>query len=398
MWLKLSPREPLVIGDVRGDSQFLASKQYIPGRAVRGAWALDLARRGHDGSAIADTVARLRIGNFFPAPDGPLDYALPVPMSALTCKRGKGFRSTNGDQEVGHGALDEFLPHLAYVLLRRAGAVFAVPFALLCSQCGDRMERLGGFYAVCPGDRGPRYRHFRPRFHAQTKVALSRASNAAAEGMLYTVSALRPNTYDGQGDGLAFVGRVAGNDEAVVDLMDALARTPVGALGSRGYGSVAPAGAEVRLPSLGQRVTAFNETLARMWDDLARLASWPEAPRALPEGVYFTVDLLAPGVFHGDGVPSLVATIRVGGRLLQPIYWMTRPDMASGWSTAWGLPKPTALAARMGSVYAFRWEGTVDELLPELERIEQEGVGERRDEGFGECLVCHPFHLEVEER
>jgi len=72
--------------------------------------------------------------------------------------------------------------------------------------------------------------------------------------------------------------------------------------------------------------------------------------------------------------------------------------MASGWSTAWGLPKPTALAARMGSVYAFRWEGTVDELLPELERIEQEGVGERRDEGFGECLVCHPFHLEVEER
>jgi CRISPR-associated protein Csx10 len=31
-----------------------------------------------------------------------------------------------------------------------------------------------------------------------------------------------------------------------------------------------------------------------------------------------------------------------------------------------------------------------------LERLEETGVGERTDEGFGELMVCHPFHLEVE--
>jgi len=33
--------------------------------------------------------------------------------------------------------------------------------------------------------------------------------------------------------------------------------------------------------------------------------------------------------------------------------------------------------------------------VPELERLEAQGVGERTDEGLGEVLVCHPFHQEV---
>jgi CRISPR-associated protein Csx10 len=77
---------------------------------------------------------------------------------------------------------------------------------------------------------------------------------------------------------------------------------------------------------------------------------------------------------------------------------MTRAEFAGGWADTWGMMKPTALAAKMGSAYVFEWDGNEEELVPQLERLETEGVGLRRDEGFGECLVCHPFHQEVTEK
>jgi len=152
------------------------------------------------------------------------------------------------------------------------------------------------------------------------------------------------------------------------------------------------------MPSIRERVQQFNELLAQCWDDLKRLASNGQRLPETPEGIYFSVDLLAPGVFRQQGLPSLTPTLHINGQALEPVWWMTRPDVASGWSTAWGLPKPTHLAARMGSTYVFRWDGDLDALVPALEHLETQGIGERCDEGFGECLICHPFHQEVSER
>ena len=49
----------------------------------------------------------------------------------------------------------------------------------------------------------------------------------------------------------------------------------------------------------------------------------------------------------------------------------------------------------MGSVYVFHSERSMEEILPELERLEAQGIGERSQEGLGEILICHPFHREV---
>lgn len=115
-----------------------------------------------------------------------------------------------------------------------------------------------------------------------------------------------------------------------------------------------------------------------------------------PNGTYFSVDLLAPAILHDEyNLPTLKLTLQLNGEFLQPIFWATQPAFAGGWSTAWGLPKPTALAAAMGSVYVFRSRQSLDALLPHLEASEAQGVGDRTDEGLGEILVCHPFHLEV---
>jgi CRISPR-associated protein Csx10 len=404
VWLLIRPHEPLLMGEVRADSQFLASRKYIPGRVLRGALALDLLREGRSGAELLQFMSQLRVGNFFPAPDwGSIEYALPLPATAMSCKRQPGFHGATPHEQGGHGVVDTLIPHLAYRLLQEAGAHFPIPFALECRYegCRGRMEPFERLYSKHRYDGQDRYLAVEPRFHAQTKVALSRRRHAAFEAMLYTASALSPwlPSPDAKGDcALIFIGRVWGDTAAVTRLKEALDRTAIGALHSRGYGRVSVEEAEARLPPLEERLKGFNEALAQLWQDLRRLATNASALPAAPEGTCFTIDLLSPAVFLSEGVPSLVPQLVIGDTVLEPLLWVTRPDLASGWSTAWGLPKPTNLAARMGSVYVFRWPGGTDQLLPALAAIEEEGVGERRDESFGECVVCHPFHQEVEER
>lgn len=404
MWLKIEPQEPLLLGEVRADSQFLTSHTYIPGRILRGAWAEWLARKGMGDAQILDTVFRIRIGNFFPAAEWRrLRYALPLPISAMSCKLKGGFAGEPHPERSGHGVVDTLLPHVAYHLLKEQGARFPVPFSLVCQQCGSRMEAFSGFYTVYRDGSTDRFVHFRPRFHGQTKVALSRYRRASAEGMLYTASALSPRVQKPderyRETKLIFVGQVYFSyDEALASLLEALEKVALGALHTRGYGRVKIEETEVDLPPLKERLETFNQTLRSLWQDIRRLAVNVQDLPQEPQGLYFSVDLLAPGVFQEQGLPILVPTLIIGGQTLKPIFWMTRPDMASGWSTAWGLPKPTHLAARMGSVYVYRWDGSLENPLPVLQTLEEQGISERRDEGFGECLVCHPFHQEVAEK
>ncbi|GAB4405944.1 MAG: CRISPR-associated RAMP protein Csx10 [Anaerolineales bacterium] len=404
MWLKIRPQEPIIMGEVRADAQFLASKPYIPGRFLRGALAEWLKQNGRDDEEILSAVSGVWIGNFFPAADWkPLDYALPLPLSAASCKRAGGFRSRparSGDES--HGVVDLLLPQLAYHLLKEAGARFPVPFAVTCAECGDRLDTFGGFYAIYRDGEARYYLSVRPRYHAQTKVGLSRHRRAAAEGVLYTASAIspwvpQPDRHSGRVP-LIFLGRVHGDLGGIAQIKEALRFVALGALHTRGYGTVQVEDAESGLPPLGQRLEGFNQALARVWKDVRELAANKGDLPESPTGLYFSVDLLSRAVFQDWGMPSLIPRLAIVGREVRPILWMTRPKTASGWSTAWGLPKPTNLAAQMGSVYVFHWDGSEQDLLPALHALETGGVGERRDESYGECLVCHPFHQEVEER
>jgi len=402
MWLKIKPEDPLIIGEVRAGSQFLTSLPFIPGRLLRGAWADRLLAQGE--VEILPKVQSVRIGNFFPVAEWQsMDYVLPLPLTALTCKREGGFRSEPHPRQRGHGVVDTLLPHLAYVLLRSHGARFAAPFSVTCLTCGSRMEPVSGFYTVYRYGNRSHYVRTRLQYHTQTKVALSRHRRASAEGMLYTASALSPRSSspDGSSNGapLVFLGRVYGEGDAVESMRQAVNGAAIGALHTRGYGRIRVEEAEVRLLSLQERVESFNKTLKGLWEDMRTLTANSDALPSEPEGLYFSVDLLSPSILRDRfGIPSLVLSMNLNGQLLKPVWYQSRPDFAGGWAETWGLPKPTNLAVRMGSVYVFRWDGGLEELIAALGSVETQGIGERCDESFGECLICHPFHQEIQER
>ncbi len=67
--------------------------------------------------------------------------------------------------------------------------------------------------------------------------------------------------------------------------------------------------------------------------------------------------------------------------------------MADGFNTQWHLPRWRAVALEAGSSARLRLEEPVTpELQRRLRHLEQEGIGERRNEGYGRVIFNHPLY------
>lgn len=382
-FLALTPVSPIRIGGVKVGA-YLDTLDYIPGSVIRGAVAEWLIQNGRE-SEIPEIVNRIRFGNFFPTYSK--NYiSLPFPSTAVECKVKSGFINVprKDQKEKGHGIRDILLITLDYLELEKLGARFPVPMLLRCKECKGRLEKLSGFYVKLQEG----YRKVKISKIVQTKVALSRHRRASQERMLYHVVGIKPKD-------ITFIGRIwTDNDEDLKLIKEAIENIGIGSLTTRGFGNVKveEVNPKLQLPSLEDRLNKFNERLKEVWSQLFSLIKQSNIPKE-PDYTYFSIDLLSPAILSSNqSIPTL--KLNLGGDF-ELIYWFTQPTFIGGWSTAWGLYKPTSLAAASGSVYVFKTEKSIEEILPKLEELENKGVGYRTDEGYGEILICHPFHLEV---
>lgn len=67
----------------------------------------------------------------------------------------------------------------------------------------------------------------------------------------------------------------------------------------------------------------------------------------------------------------------------------SRARRIESWQARWGLPRPTLVALQAGSVFRFTVQGTWDG--SKAYRLQADGLGERRAEGFGQLLLNPPF-------
>jgi CRISPR-associated protein Csx10 len=375
-YLAITPLSPLYMGRAKPGFNFLASRDAVPGSIVRGALAEYLIGTGQ-ASAIRERVENLRISWFYPSPS---EFLWPhaLPATALQCKAVAGFQKSKG-----HGVMDSLIPALAYAELERFGATFPVPFRLTCASCQNRMDRIGGWYV-----RDRDFDLVEIDKVSQTKVALSRQRRASEAEMLYSVTALRPQV---------FLGKVWGSHDTIDLLIQACEVSGLGGLTSRGYGRVTIQRTSLQTEPLRERVVAFNETLAHVWDELRTIA-WQSDVPSRPVGWYVSINLASPAILHDVyGCSSLRLDLALQGETSEPVFFTATSEYASGWSTAWGLPKEVRLAAAIGSTYVFRVDYETNELYETLEHLENTGIGDRRDEGYGDVIVCHPFHREVDQ-
>lgn len=123
---------------------------------------------------------------------------------------------------------------------------------------------------------------------------------------------------------------------------------------------------------------------------------WRESGQDLVASTKFTLTLLSPaivrdedGQFTLDLADTLTARLEKTVTVTNPIR---RPEVISGYNRTWGLPLPQVSAIAAGSVFTVEAQVTAED----LKKLEAEGIGERRAEGFGRVAVNMDMPAEVE--
>jgi CRISPR-associated protein Csx10 len=150
------------------------------------------------------------------------------------------------------------------------------------------------------------------------------------------------------------------------------------------------------------RLERFARALAVRRAQYARLA--PLSAASL-EGTFFSVDLRSDALLRRHGweptpvldADLLRAATGIDDASLDLVRAYAEPGWRGGWHAAWGLPSPTELVACRGSSYLFR-TNNLAAWTDALEALELAGIGERIAEGYGQVVVCDPFHLVLREQ
>ena len=336
-------KEPLLATAVEGDPNSSVSLPYIPGSLIRGALVSRYLRSHSTADLATDPQARRLFFNGetcflngYPADDGD-KRALPTPASWYK-EKGSGDEFTAYDLSLEKPD-EEAISHPVQV---------AKPF---CTLDDDGVATL-----------------YEPRkqitIHTQRDRVLGRATEGS--GAIFQYEALAA--------GQTFIGFVlCSGDETANAVVQLFQEGDIFMGGSRsaGYGMV-----EIKAQTLKGK--------------------WREAPNqemeTIQAGDIFSLTLLSNAILRdGNGhytgflTPEILQTGLGVSLTLLDDYTFSHSGIVGGFNRKWGLPLPQVPVARAGSIYTFCAESDIP--VDKLQSLLDNGIGERRAEGFGRVAL-----------
>lgn len=389
--LTLTPQSPMMIGGKTQNNNYRASREYIPGSVLRAAYARAILDRCpyDDDVTIDGEVKRywvsyrdrtdcqacpltgvcrnfdtLRFPTLYPA------GATVYPMTARRCKYPQATCKPQTD------------------ILR----TLLLSESIAPCGCASSLERLQGMHL-----NGEKVRIVKQLL---TKSAISPVTNAVRTGTLYSMEVLSEQTM--QGDTLietSFSGTLETNETGGADSLESIPALRVGAGTTKGLGHCkvsycqeAAAGHE-----LEQRLQAFHE--------------------GMPKGKQFLViDLLTDAYLSleaadaQDRAPSTWSDIQYAEFLKTRILpesirdantlelALKTQEVIRGFDTSQDdthirLRNPRILV-HAGAVFVFSQDKNKPFDLPLLHDMEEKGIGEHTEHGFGKIRICDTFHTQ----
>ena len=392
--IKVTLESPIITGGRKPSGQAAETVQYIRGGLIRGAVANALLA-DLENSEPDDDFKQLFLNdgagifrNCYPGVNV-------LPATAIGCKNFSGFRAVN--DEENHGIFDTLFQRL---VAEEASLLYHPN----CPNCDDdgRVEAKSGFYTQSKGC----YKQKILNTRLLTRVAINRQRKVAADGLLYHLNAIDPLIMKGEkSKNVRLYGSARVPSALVSKVADTLQKQVqrLGGGSSRGLGRVS---VKVKkrddndTDSLEQRISKFNKEFEKVWETYSRL---PNVDIEAFDGGYFSVDLQSGAILEQNWQSSMVITEQMLQETtgcnaeVKLIRSFANYDYVSGWNAAWKLPKETDLVTQMGSVFVFR-ATDIDAWIPALQTLESKGIGNRREEGFGQILICDRFHLRTREQ
>jgi CRISPR-associated protein Csx10 len=430
--LEITTKSPVSITAHKPYGQFYETLDYIPARTLRGAFAQSLfcdlkannlqqqvkcsdcpteTQNDCDFYNLMAKEEMVKFGDCYavnPMYVGDIHIAIPriLPATAVSCKYYPGF-ITGYDyyHELGmvkikdeeyHGVFDLLVNQIVYDELASPNHVFNPK----CPKCDGIIESFSGHYQVFPGANSNTYFNWNSKMRRFGRSALNRKTWNAQENMLYSVKSIAEEN--------VFLGEVEINDKLDNDAMDELVNnleslSNIGGQSSRGLGNV------------WIRVDDYQPNTFPLWCRIQKLNHTINMIRKRDTGrVYFTVDLQSDAILRGKlDEPTIQLSEEMLRNYLKDVdnqfddgnfkeydikleRSYSSASYVGGWSTAWNLPKYVQLATAKGSVFLFSASKVDDLLCQSFDLLEQKGIGENREEGFGKVSICEQFHLEVE--
>ena len=387
--IEVTLKSPIITGGRKPTGQAVEAVQYIRGGLIRGALAKAWLADSESSEPDADFRQLFLTGsagifrNCYPG-------SSILPATATGCKDFAGFLLTDDTEK--HGIFDTLLEGL---VAEKADWLYQPN----CPHCDGRIEAQAGFYEQ-PSEF---YKKRTLNTRLLTRVAINRQRKVAADELLYSLTAVNPLSVEGKKVNLHGSARVP---SVLVSRVTNTLQKQVQRLGggiSRGLGRVyVKVTKHEESDSLGQRICDFNKALQGVYKAYCHL---PSVEMEVLKGTYFSVDLQSDAILTAED--SWQRSMILTAPMLQEmagcdaevalIRSFASYDHIGGWNAAWGLPKATDLATRMGSVFVFH-TADIDSWISALKMLEKVGIGSRREEGFGQILICDPFHLWTREK
>ena len=391
----------------------------IPGMTVRGAFAALYLSRGKPADGEFQRIFenhKIRFGPLRPLPKGieglSEEYipVMPVPKSARSCKYDDGL------PEGGHGVLDMLFEVAEEIdQSEKRGEI-------TCSQCGAPIEPLEKPWLVAKWHQGFGQGFgvdYKPDFRLNTHVGIGAVGTEemglAMEGRLFSLQCFPQET--------GFSGWISVNEGDPENLLEALGFERIGderwrlpfylRVGRRSstYGALEVEALLRQEPpwwkthgKFEERWKKFQEVFWQRFNDPSKLRMAVGDKGAFQNGYVFSVTFLTDTILIDQFLRPyrLLTAEEVARRLgiqpnqIQLLATFARPQIIRGWNTAHRLPKEQDFAIAAGSVFLFIIQkGAIDEnsLITQLREWEERGIGWRRSEGFGQILICDPWHL-----
>lgn len=372
--ITLTAKSPIAIGEwMTSRSNVRESLSYLPGGVLRGALAQavleQLGKHNTSKRRLSQASSELQeaFDDVFGKDGARFSFLMPFGEDWIPAPATALFNKQN----------DQYLYDTLFALIRGA------PYAMLCPETGERLER-GRGYLIRENDQWRKAKP--PRMTTYVRVGLNRATEAAEESVLYAIEAIEPPA--------EFTGYVDFPEDKCADAFQKILKAlrwrdntislRIGSARSRGFGEVELKSDEVQLKASEAPLNEFSERAGKpIFTLLAR------TPVIVYDLCGQPAPTLTPELLH-EYLPGLPASVQ----LLEPATRIER-ELVSGWSGAWGMPKPVQQAIAPSSVFTYTYAEHEQESLTQwLQQLEMHGVGERTAEGYGRFTVCSQYHLE----
>lgn len=370
---RLILKEPLIMSDGSQLGNVLQTQDYIPGSSILGLCA-GLYLRGNKGKATTTSGAYLDefrslflSDNTLYSPAYPLKSgakgAFPMPMSVFGCKY-YGFNEPIDRVRDMHGFKDFLYKDLD--LLEACD----VP------GCGAPLEHKSGYTYY---DNGEYYNLYLNK----EIISHNQVGEVKEEKRLFSFEAISR--------GQQFYGEIAFRNEGCRNLLiDLLAQNPNVRLGkarNRGYGLV-----EINDPTPEDQSfrSRWSRDLKNNIFSIYLFSNTILVDRGLRYCTYLDAGTLAYWLGLDDP-DSLEVEEKMEDARLAALRSFYKTARVLGFNQHRKMPLPFEQAVLKGSVFTVRYKGGVD-ISAKLKNLQEEGIGLRRNEGFGQVVINHTIH------